>query len=49
MQRFPSEKYSSVQRYIKIAVTLPEKGARDVALRIRYMNKNGQALKKRKV
>lgn len=49
MQRFPVEKYSSVQRYIKIAATLPEKGVRDVALRIRWMNKNGQALKKRKV
>lgn len=49
MQRFPSEKYSSVQRYIKIAATLPEKGVRDVALRIRWMSKNGQALKKRRV
>lgn len=49
MQRFPAERFSSLQRYLKIAATLPNKGARDVALRIRWLQRNGQNGKKRKV
>jgi hypothetical protein len=39
METYGSDAYASLWRYIKIAATLPAKGVRDVALRMRWMNK----------
>jgi len=46
LNRIPGEKHS-LERYIRIAALLPEKGVRDVALRIRWMSKkeNGKRRK----
>jgi hypothetical protein len=39
METYGADAYASLWRYIKIAATLPAKGVRDVALRMRWMNK----------
>ena len=48
LQRFPADRFSSVQRYVKIAATLGSKGVRDVALRVRWMSRNSQPSGKKK-
>ena len=45
--RFPADKCAGVERYIRIAALLPRKGARDVALRIRWLATNPHPAKKR--
>ena len=39
MVKFPVEKFPPLQRYIQAAALLSHKGVRDVALRVRWMNK----------
>ena len=39
MKQYPLDKFTSLWQYIKIASSLPEKGVRDVALRIRWMSR----------
>lgn len=36
---FPIEKHTALQRYVQVAALLPGKGVRDVALRVRWMNR----------
>lgn len=43
--KFPAERYQPFERYIRIAATLPRKGVRDVALRLRWLSQ----ARKRKV
>lgn len=45
--RFPAEKYTNTERYIQIAAQMPHKTARDVAMRIKWMQAQ-DALRKRK-
>ena len=35
--RFPADRFHGLERYVRIAALLPRKGARDVALRIRWL------------
>ncbi|GBG68765.1 hypothetical protein CBR_g3305 [Chara braunii] len=44
---YPSEKFSGLVRYLRVAARIPSKTARDVALRIRWMAKRDMS-KKRK-
>lgn len=37
MDRYPADRYHGLERYVRIAALLPRKGARDVALRIRWL------------
>lgn len=39
MSKLPQEKYTPLQRYIQVAAQLPNKGVRDVALRVRWIQK----------
>ena len=39
METYGADEYKSLWRYIKIAATLPAKGVRDVALRMRWMSR----------
>lgn len=43
--KFPADRYQAFERYVRIAATLPRKGVRDVALRLRWLNQ----ARKRKV
>lgn len=43
--KFPAERYQPFERYVRIAATLPRKGVRDVALRLRWLSQ----ARKRKV
>ena len=43
--KFPAERYQPFERYVRIAATLPRKGVRDVALRLRWLTQ----ARKRKV
>lgn len=43
--KFPPERYQPFERYVRIAATLPRKGVRDVALRLRWLSQ----ARKRKV
>lgn len=43
--KYPAERYQPFERYIRIAATLPRKGVRDVALRLRWLSQ----ARKRKV
>ncbi len=36
--KFPAERYQPFERYVRIAATLPRKGVRDVALRLRWLS-----------
>ena len=47
LQRYASEKISSLSRYIKVAVALPNKSVRDVALRVRWMGRKDTPRKQR--
>ena len=47
LQRVASEKISSLSRYIKVAVALPNKSVRDVALRVRWMGRKDTPRKQR--
>lgn len=47
LQRYPPDRFDLIQRYVKIAATLPRKSVRDIALRARWTI-NQQMLKKRK-
>ncbi|CAK4092901.1 unnamed protein product [Aphanomyces euteiches] len=40
LTEFPSERYDNITRYIKIAATIPDKSIRDVAYKIRSMDKS---------
>ena len=42
MIRFPAERIDPVQRYLRIAATLPRKSVRDVALRVRWTTMQAQ-------
>ena len=39
METYGADEYESLWRYVKIAATLPAKGVRDVALRMRWMSR----------
>lgn len=43
--KYPAERYQPFERYVRIAATLPRKGVRDVALRLRWLSQ----ARKRKV
>lgn len=43
--KFPAERYQPFERYVRVAATLPRKGVRDVALRLRWLSQ----ARKRKV
>ncbi|DBA92212.1 TPA: hypothetical protein ACH3X1_015921 [Trebouxia sp. C0004] len=43
--KFPAERYQPFERYVRIAATLPRKGVRDVAIRLRWLSQ----ARKRKV
>jgi len=43
--KFPAERHQPFERYVRIAATLPRKGVRDVALRLRWLSQ----ARKRKV
>ena len=47
LQRYAAEKISSLSRYIKVAVALPNKSVRDVALRVRWMGRKDTPRKQR--
>ena len=44
MSKLPQEKYTPLQRYIQVAAQLPNKGVRDVALRVRWIQKRVRLL-----
>ena len=47
LSKFPAEKHSALDRFIRVASLLPDKGVRDVALRVRWMSRKEQG-KRRK-
>lgn len=46
MLRYPAERMDPLQRYVRIALALPRKNVRDIALRVRWTNMQAQ-LKRR--
>lgn len=40
--KWPQERTPALERYLRIAATLPAKGVRDVALRVRWMQRFAQ-------
>ncbi|CAI5457838.1 unnamed protein product [Closterium sp. Yama58-4] len=47
LARFPADQFPPAQRYLKIAATLPEKTARDVALRCKWLQRKEAGKRRR--